>query len=304
MVTRKLEVSCKYERLYNVAMAALQTIDLKGHNVKTDSFDSADPLHSINGFYPTNQLSMIKSNGDICSDATITDSISVGNAKIKGSARTGPNGSVYVGPNGYVTGGTYDDFNVIFPDVILPDTLWVVPTYYEFNTYVVDGYYYNYVFLTSGDFVVPGDFSNGIYVGTNAHVRLKITSSVDVMNLQNDGIYIAPGGSLQIYMVGQLFKIAGRGIVNDSGMANAFNLFGLPSCTDIQFNGNSAFVGSIYAPQASFSLGGGGADTYDFIGASVTKTVVLNGHFNFHYDEDLRRTGPARGYIAKNWKEM
>ena len=59
-----------------------------------------------------------------------------------------------------------------------------------------------------------------------------------VMNLEKDGIYIAPGGSLTIYMVGQQFKIAGRGVVNHSGNAAAFNLFGLPTCTDIQFNGN------------------------------------------------------------------
>lgn len=300
LITRKLEVRTKYDALISVAMAAIQTIDFNGNNVTTDSFDSADPLYSINNGYPVGQSSMIKSNGDVCSDATIISSISVGNANIKGTARTGPNGTVSVGPQGYVTGGTYDDFNVVFPDVVLPNTTWSPGA---FGNHQIDGYQYDYKFLSNGDYTVPGDFSNGIFVGTNARVRLKITSSVTVMNLANDGIRIAPGGSLTIYMLGQTFKIAGRGVVNDSGKAAAFNLFGLPTCTDIQFNGNAAFTGGIYAPQATFSLGGGGNNTIDFIGASVTRTVTLNGHFNFHYDENLRRVGPGRGYVATNWKE-
>ncbi len=300
LIKRTVEVRTKFDPLFAVAMAAIQTIDLKGNNVATDSFDSADPAHSINGLYPVGQSSMVKSNGDVCSDATIINSISVGNANIKGTARTGPNGTVYVGPQGYVTGGTYDDFNVVFPSVVLPNTSWLPGTW---DVYNIDGYRYDYKFASSGDYTVPGDFSYGIYVGTNAQVRLKISSSVTVMNVDKDGIYIAPGGSLTIYMVGQTFKIAGRGVVNDSGNAAAFTLLGLPSCTDIQFNGNAAFTGAIYAPQASFSLGGGGNNTIDFIGASVTKSVVMNGHFNFHYDENLRRIGPGRGYVATNWKE-
>jgi len=303
-ITRRLEVSTRLDPLFAVAMAAVQTIDMKGNNVATDSFDSADPAHSIDGQYPFTNPSMVKSNGDVCSDATIINSVSVGNASIKGSARTGPKGTVYVGPNGYVTGGTYDDFNILFPSVILPSAMWLSPQYYADDTYLIDGYSYNYVLESSGDYVVNGnDFSKGIYVGTNAHVRLKIQGSMQFMNLEKDGIYIAPGGSLTVYMTGEQFKIGGRGVVNESGNAAGFTLFGLPTCTDIQFNGNGSYTGSIYAPQAQFSLGGGGSDVYDFIGASVTKSVVLNGHFHFHYDENLRRIGPPHGYVATNWKE-
>jgi hypothetical protein len=31
---------------------------------------------------------------------------------------------------------------------------------------------------------------------------------------------------------------------------------------------------------------------------------VMNGHFRFHYDENLARVGPSRGYIPVNWKEV
>jgi hypothetical protein len=58
--------------------------------------------------------------------------------------------------------------------------------------------------------------------------------------------------------------------------------------------GNGGLVGSFYAPQANFSLGGGASDTWDIIGAVVTKSVTLNGHFSFHFDENLARIGPWR----------
>jgi hypothetical protein len=66
----------------------------------------------------------------------------------------------------------------------------------------------------------------------------------------------------------------------------------------------NAFVGTIYAPQAAFSLGGGGSNTCDFIGASITKTVTLNSHCKFHFDENLLRVGPRRGYLVTYWEEL
>jgi len=33
-------------------------------------------------------------------------------------------------------------------------------------------------------------------------------------------------------------------------------------------------------------------------------SVVMNGHFNFHYDENLKRIGPAVGFVVSSWKEL
>ena len=38
--------------------------------------------------------------------------------------------------------------------------------------------------------------------------------------------------------------------------------------------------------------------------ASITESAKLNGHFNFHYDEALRKFGPFRGYVISSWNEM
>ena len=53
-----------------------------------------------------------------------------------------------------------------------------------------------------------------------------------------------------------------------------------------------------------FSMVCGGEDVKDFIGACVVRTIQMNGHFNFHYDENLATIGPSRGYIPTTWTEL
>lgn len=308
MVTRRLDIKTKVDPIFNVAMAALQLIDFNGKNVETDSFDSADPNYSNGGRYDPSKN---KDNGDVVTDYTITNALNVGNAKIRGQAKTGPKGTMgilngSVGDKAWVDGGNIgvqpghfaNDMNVVFPDVSMPNTSWL-PMGSVNQT--IDGITYDYVFNSSGDYTIS-TFTKGIYVNTNVAVRLKITSSVS-MNGSKDTIRLASGAQLKLYMMGDTFKIAGNGVLNDNNNAANFYYFGLPSNRSVQFNGNAAFTGAIYAPNADFSLGGGGNSTYDFVGASVTKSVKMNGHFRFHYDENLRKNGMGRGYIPTNWKE-
>ena len=37
---------------------------------------------------------------------------------------------------------------------------------------------------------------------------------------------------------------------------------------------------------------------------SVTKTVKMNGHFKFHYDESLAEIGWTRGFLINSWNEI
>jgi hypothetical protein len=313
-VTRGVVVATKVDALFNVAMAALQTIDFNGKNVATDSFDSADPLYSTNGLYPYGNVNKTKANGDVVTDDTITNSLSVGNATIKGLVKTGPNGTVAIGPNGSVgdrawveggssgieTGHFSDDMNVLFPSVTLPTTTWL-PVVQAPGGTKVNGDSYDYIILTGGDYSLPG-LTGSLYIGSNVTVRIKCTGDVKLTG-SSDQIHIASGGSVIFYMASGSFSLGGNGLVNENGNAASFYYFGLPSNTSVGFNGNANFVGAVYAPQAAFSLGGGGNNTYDFIGASVSKSVRMNGHFNFHYDENLARNGFGRGYIPTNWKE-
>ena len=321
-LSRIVQVNTKIDALFDVAMAAILQIDFSGKNVQTDSFDSADPNYSDNGLYPSAYPARQKANGDVVTDYTIINALSVGNARIKGQAKTGPKGTLDIGPNGAVgdkawveagnTGvqdGHYsDDMNVLFPDVILPTTTWLPPQYNNVTiTYYgyVTNKSYQYGITTSGDYAIPGA-SGSIFIWPGINVRLKVTGTVSLTG-DKDEIRIGGTGSaastLKIYMDSGTFRLKGNGVVNPSGNAANFYLFGTPNSTSIDFGGNGSFTGSVYAPSADFSLGGGGSDTYDFVGASVSKTVKMNGHFNFHYDENLARNGMGRGYVPTNWKE-
>jgi hypothetical protein len=157
---------------------------------------------------------------------------------------------------------------------------------------------YDMVF-DSGDYVVA-NLSGSVYIVGD--VRILVQNSMDFTG--KSGITIGPKGSLKIYMAGSSAKIAGQGVLNLNGSAHAFGYYGLPSNTSLTIQGNGAFIGTIYAPQADFKLGGGGNDVQDFIGASVTATVFMNGHFNFHYDEDLARKGPQSLFVITSWNEI
>src|SRR2546427_5736616 len=89
---RSVAMSTKKDALFNVAMAALGQIDLKGNNLTTDSYDSGDPNYRdpVTGEYPYGQLSRTKAGGDVSTDAIVTNSLVVGYVAIKGTVRTAP----------------------------------------------------------------------------------------------------------------------------------------------------------------------------------------------------------------------
>jgi hypothetical protein len=69
--------------------------------------------------------------------------------------------------------------------------------------------------------------------------------------------------------------------------------------------GAADLTGIIYAPDAAFSMNGGGkSSTTDFIGARVTSTVNMNGRFNFHYDESLGDLIQSGGCQITSWSEL
>jgi hypothetical protein len=92
--------------------------------------------------------------------------------------------------------------------------------------------------------------------------------------------------------------------VNLTGNAANFKYLGLPSNTSLVWAGNNTYVGTVYAPQADYSCGGGGNNVYDYQGACVVKSVTMNGKFNFHFDENLNRSGPVIGFVVTSWKEL
>jgi hypothetical protein len=297
-------------------MIVMQTYNANGNNVGTDSFDS-----SVGPYNPNSP----GTNGDIISMTTNANSITIGNGNIDGVVRTPPGGvqgvtatvgsSGTVGDSTWISGGNKGfeaghfqaNFTLPeFPDATLPNvSVWFTPV----SGIAPDGLKYDNL-LPGGNYQLA-TLSGSVYVG-GANTVLYVNSSI---NISSSGsvkkgsappeIHIGPGASLTLYMGGATASINGNGVVNDTGNASAFAYYGLPSNTSINLTGNGAFYGTIYAPEADFSLKGSGKTSVDdFTGASVTKTTTMTGNFNFHYDESLIRLVTLGGYDASSWQEL
>jgi hypothetical protein len=170
------------------------------------------------------------------------------------------------------------------------------PTTNVLTSYTTNAAYYDCLILPPGGDYQIGTLSGSVHIGANT--RLYVTTACNITSLQ-----IAPGASFQLYCSAPTADIAGNTAANSDGTADAFSFWGLPACTNVSFSGNSSLTGD-HAPNADFYLNGTGNNTtIDFTGASITKSAKLNGHFNFHYDEALRRLGPFRGYVLDSWAE-
>ena len=306
---RAVKVTVTTGALLAKGMVAKGEIDLSGNNIKTDSFDTGDPAYHTNGKYDPAKT---KDNGDIATNSDMVDSLNVWNADIFGKASTGPGGTVKIGPNGAVgskawhsggnkgiqPGWSSDDMNVQFPDVIAPFSGGAqIPA-----SGTVNGTNYTYV-LGNGNYQLSSLGLTGkeeVIVTGNA--VLLVTGNVSMAGQAQ--ILIASNASLNLYVGGASASLAGNGIANSNSNATNFWYWGLPGNTSLSLSGNAAFTGVIYAPNAAFTLGGGGNNTYDFVGASISASVKMNGHFKFHYDENLARVGPSRGFIVDSWNEI
>jgi len=295
-LTRTVRVTTAPRPAFGVGMAALFNVDCKGNNIYVDSYDSSDDLYSTAGMYDWNKR---KAGGDVASNF---GGVNVGNADIKGKVLSGPDGFYTLLPNGSagdlnwngpgIHPGWYrNDFNMDFPDVEAPYTSGIPPTGKGTNKFELGSFGY----MLSGDLnLKTGD--NMLVLG---NAILYITGNV---NLSGQAVInIAPGASLKLYVAGPKSVFTQ---VNTTGNAATFQYYGLPTNTEVTWTGNDQYVGTVYAPQAVFKLGGGGQNILDYQGSCVVKSVTMDGRFNFHYDENLRRRGPMLGYTVSSWREL
>jgi hypothetical protein len=103
----------------------------------------------------------------------------------------------------------------------------------------------------------------------------------------NKVLNVGTNCTLTIYTGGNISTTGNASLNNLTQNARNLAIYALPNVTSIDFAGNSEFTGTIYAPSADFSFGGGGNTFYDLAGAVVSKSVSLNSHVNVHFDENL-----------------
>jgi hypothetical protein len=296
IIERRVRVLCTTEAAFQAAVAAKKDISFNGNSITIDSYDSGDTSHST----PTGRYDPAtrKAGGDIASTEGFID---VGNAEVKGKLYTGPlNPNQYsVGPGGSVgdlnwngpgiqSGWYFNDFNMDFKEVDEPYPSGLPPTGDPTNVWVLGNAEYKH----DGDFTA----NNSKVISVIGKATVYVTGTFDMKGKIN----IMPGGSLKLYVGGLTAKL---NQVNTGGDAFSFQYYGLPSNKSVSWGGNNEYVGTVYAPQAILKMGGGGSDPFDFQGACVVDGITLNGHFNFHFDENLRKKGPQSGYVVSLWQE-
>jgi hypothetical protein len=116
-------------------------------------------------------------------------------------------------------------------------------------------------------------------------------------------IQINTNANLELYVKQNAVSLSGQAVINKSGNAANFTLYGLPGLTAISMSGNASFIGTIYAPQAKLSMSGSGTESLDFVGAAIVNEVNGSGNFRFHYDESLSYNTP-QNLIIVSWKEL
>jgi hypothetical protein len=313
-VTREVYVQTYYNPLFSGAMTALTNINLAPLTM-IDSFDSADPSHSDMGTngYGTYNFNTHKSNGNVSSDSDVNVAITGGNnTAIYGHLNTGPGGDVHFNGNGASAGDLSwigsdpthpantgvqpgfltDDMNTTFNDASLPGNLGS-PTLTSQSAITNSGYY---------QINTVGNLSITSPNGAPVNVNIWMPNGFSLSGSQ--AIDIGANCSVTIYL-GANASTTGNASINNSTQ-NALNLaiYALPTVNSISFHGNAAYTGTIYAPEAIVDFGGGGNNSYDIVGSVDSLGVSFNGHPSFHYDENLARKGPGRGFVPNSWKEV
>ncbi len=292
-ISRLVQVVTTNPVIFSKAVAATGAVSLGGH-ATVDSFNSSNPLYSSNSMYVP---SLREANGGVVTDSTNNPAISVGTGQIFGRTDTGPGGTVTTSGGGTVgdlawgsgiePGYTNNDMNVTYPNQTAPAGYigWLPPVAALILPYSYGGTNYTYR-LSGGNYTQSGDFSiSGQTMVVTGNATFVVTGNFSMSG--QSFIYIAPNASLQLIVKGSTTSLSGGGVVNGSGIAANFSYIGLPSNTSVSYSGGSAFIGTINAPEADFSITGGS----DFTGAAIVKTFADSGGSNVHYDESLGGNG-------------
>jgi hypothetical protein len=284
-----------------------------GGNVLVDSFNSQNTNYSTGGQYDPAKRNQ---NGSLATtESNVVAAVSVnGSVQIYGKIFTGPGdtlkitGGASIGSTNWVPSPGVEsnwwsgDLNVVIPPAPPPPAsgfTWpsktsntINGTNYS-NSYLLDSSTYlknDKLSLRSSDCIIVQG-SNCVYLAAG----FSMTA--------NTFIYLTPGSSLTIFSGGPV-DMAGQGVMNGTGYATNLTLIGTPSCTSISYSGGSHFIGTIYAPDAEFSMTGGGSSTYNLIGSVVAGSVKINGNYQVHYDESLKRPPAGASYYVCYWREV
>jgi hypothetical protein len=261
---------------------------------------------------------------------SISGNIDLAGGEVWGYAKTGEFGNITGGsvhPLGTTTNDPTrrtNDFNATFPTPTVPAPSFENPisgTISSTRTFpnpagtdtavTVNGvptYFYRF---DAGEAITLAG-SDHVQITAGRNVVFLMTShagatAMSVTGTATGGIDIGLGGSLQVYTDGNI-SIAGNGsnMANANASASSCIIYGLGTAAgtqDISVSGNGQLNACVYAPNASVTLNGGGTNGL-MCGAVVAKSIRMNGHTEFHYDDALGRLTTGNPYGIQKWREL
>ncbi|MCJ7692887.1 MAG: hypothetical protein MUO22_05675, partial [Sedimentisphaerales bacterium] len=132
--------------------------------------------------------------------------------------------------------------------------------------------------------------------------KVEIYVIGDIILGNGDELRILPGASLTIYLGGNLFIDNGGTINNLTMDPKLLKIYGLETCTSIDFKNGGTFYGAIYAPKADILLRNG----VQVYGAMVGKSFTQDVDADFYYDMELRVVDASDigvHLVIKRWSE-
>jgi hypothetical protein len=311
-------------------LVARKSILFKGASAKVDSWISKSSSGASLLYHPDRA----RDQASIGSTSVAVDAVSVNNARIWGYVATG--GELpQIGPQGSI-GDRYSRPG--FMDMNRVSTDFVANFEAGFTSGNVKGFSSRSQPTLASELpaFLSGLGKTGKYSMASLSVKninwtitglvelfLQSPSGSKALIVEGNGsITVAPGASLTIYTVGDVF-LEGNGVISQSktgetvnsgltgttaGNPAAFQLYGQSTLTQLPqkiiIQGNSAFSGSIYAPNADVTFSGGGTSDQDILGSIVASTIEFRGNVAFHQDESLATLTPKAPFRPVAWNEL
>jgi choice-of-anchor A domain-containing protein len=144
------------------------------------------------------------------------------------------------------------------------------------------------------------DPNKGAGITIDGNIELYVTGDIRLGN--SDKIEIKPDSSVTIFLGGNLLCDNSGAINNLTQDPKKLKIFGLDTCTSMDFKNTGSFYGAIYAPNADIHLYNGVSVYGSMIGNSFTQDV----NANFYYDMELREVDPHEigvHMVIKRWSE-
>ena len=155
--------------------------------------------------------------------------------------------------------------------------------------------------LTSSGKYDAIDLGTSKTITVQGAVELYITGDIDLGNssvIEVDDSF--PDSSLTIYLSGNLDSRNSSNVNNNTEIPSKCKIYGLDTCTTMDFKNGSDFYAIVYAPQADIVF----HNSVNIYGSLIGKSLDLKSSSNLYYDASLRDTqNELSSMEIGRWKE-